>query len=660
MIESPYRSRAGEITIDGESYRLRTNIGGQSDVGSADERQYLLDQPAIYADFSGGMGASLASRPGMYGWGEWIDTFSAPGMVLPAGKVYEFDVDGGYLGYDFGLSAAFELGADLYLCSGRGIYKCAGGTSASLTIAKDIGDGYATADAVVWKDAAYIGTYAVSTTAPDLLYRTVDGAVFTTTAGLKRKHLAVVTWRPTGTPIDVIIGTSTAFDVTYVSGDPMTAGDWKSPVIRIGSGLFHIRSMVAAPRRVFFGTQVGIRDFDEYAHAPNLTPSWRQRYDIDNGMATALLDNYVYASFVDGLERVALNGERQDIPEPCGVGVGLPFSGPVSGRYTALCTWNGWLIAAIWNQSMNKSYICFGQDRRVAGIEGPGPMVWHGAYTVLDGRVTKLYVHTPQGAALTTRTTYLWIGTANDATGSYHLYRQSLPKGGNAYQDLLYGGQHQYVATGAALYLGDGWPQNPTANRAIWRYDIEAQRMTGVQSVRVEANTDGADADLDGDVDWTEQALSNRSGRVSVIAPSSMGSSARVALRVLLDGTDEQPPVFLSLRVRADINHEIQDVRTYEIDLRDSQDTGIGTAEVRSALSRLRTLQRLAGIRSSRVTVIDEFGVTWQAMVVRIEWGQRRRDNDDYAVSPRLTIRYLYRAIEYSQGDRYDDGHPRG
>lgn len=655
MTLTAYRTRAGEITIDGDSYRVRGAIAGQSAVGSADERQSILDQPAIYTDFAGGMGASLWHVPGMYSWGRWVDTWSSPGMVLPSGELVE--ITDGWEPYALGTAATFELGNDLYICAGRIVHKCAGGTAALLTRAADLGGDIAARSAVNFKDAIYVGTSNLLTGAVGPLWKTTDGATWTSDPAVNRAYLANITWRPTGTPVNTLLGTTSAYQIRSVTGDPLVAANW-GPTIDVGNSLRHIRSLVAAPRHVYIAKQEGVLDLDEYGNTPNLTPYWKDQFDVNNGAASVILEGYIYTSFQSGLVRVLLDGTRQDLPEMCGVGTGVSFSGPIIGRYTALAIWNDWLVAAVYNPGTNTSYIMFGQDRRVSGIAGPGPMLWHGAYGEVTGIVTHLRAHTPPTNDIV-GPAYLWIGVTDNVGGQYHLYRQSLPRSGSAYQELLHSGAHRFRTSDVALYLADGWPDAPTARRAIWRYDVEAQRQVN-SSIRVLANVDGADADLDGDPDWTEQMATNRNGRSTGIAPASMTSAARVQLQVELNGTATQPPVFLSLRVRADVNHELQDIRTYILDLRDGQETGADTAEVRAALARLRTLQRKVGRDAIRATVIDEFGARWQAMVVRAEWGEERRGPQDYAISPRISIRYLYRTIQYSVGDRYTEGHPYG
>ena len=58
MIESPHRTAGSTIEINGLGLQVIGQIPGQFEVGAQDERKFLLDVPAVYADCSGGMGAS--------------------------------------------------------------------------------------------------------------------------------------------------------------------------------------------------------------------------------------------------------------------------------------------------------------------------------------------------------------------------------------------------------------------------------------------------------------------------------------------------------------------------------------------------------------------------------------------------------------------------
>lgn len=658
MAVSPLQTRAAELIIDGESYRVRPRVTGHTEVGSADERQTILDVPGIVTWFPRGMGASVEGRPGMYDDGELIDTFSSPGYTLPAGKVYEYTFNDGFAGSDFGLSGTYMYGNDLRLVYGRAIYAVANGSATTMSLHADLGVNMSGQSAVTWKDAAYVGRVNTSTGAWGELFKD-DGTTQSSLTGINRRTLSTGKWRPDGVPRDVLLGTTSAFDIRWCYDDPGVDGNWfpSSPGTRITDGYHHIRSIAADSEHFWFGCQSGLHDLEASGYAPNRTPKWRARYDIDNGMATVVHGGYVYSSFIDGLVRMPISGGTD---EQCGIGTGLQYNGKGLGRYTALATWGQYVIAAVYNWNSRDSGIYFGIDKNIIGADVPGPMVWHGSYSPrIPGYITHIAVVTPQGAAETVRTSFLYYGSVDPGV-AYHMYQQSIPKNGSAYGELISGGQHTFAVTGATLRLADLYPEYPTARRDLWMIDSEQQRMTGVNSVSISTNSDGADEDLDGDLDWVERMTTDRNGRASQIVSTSLGSVARVRLMVELDGTEQQPPVWLGLRLRTDINHALQDVRSYDVLLRDGQNTGADTHEVRSILSRDRALKRLVGLHSTRVIVRDEFGVTWRAQIVGIGEVSAKQSENNWPTMPTVTIRYLYRTIQYDAGDHYDEGNPYG
>lgn len=657
MIESPHRTAGSTIEINGLGLQVIGQIPGQFEVGAQDERKFLLDVPAVYADCSGGMGASEYHVPGMYADGRFIDTFSCPGVVLPAGEMVELTGTQGWIGYAPGALAAFMHNGEPHVIGGRPIYRInqVAGAVPTVTQIRDLGPNRAGQSAVSFKGSLWIGTFNSSTNAWGALEQLDSSGVWTTHAGLIRRHLAgPLDWAPTGTPRKVMVATTSHHEAMYVYGDPATAGDWlpTAAPIEVADAGYTVLSITMTPRHVIFGTQGGIHDLDSYGRSPNLTPWFLKEYDINNGGMTFILDEYVYFCHAFGLGRVAVDGLRQDVPEWCNPGQGYAYSGEVYGRPQAGCTWNGMGIVGLYNHNTNETHVMMFKDRRYAGVDGRGPLVWHGAYSVVPGRATLLQVVSEAGF-----NPKLIIGVADPAqagsTAPYRLFIQSLPLASNAYQELLGLGSHRFAAEGSIVFA-DGWPAHPTGYRDIWTGDIEGQQMKGTQTITVSANQNSEETS--GELAWTEIGSSNSNGTAPLTVPTDFGPAARLRFKVVLTGSSEQPPVFMSLRVRADVNFKLSDIRTYIVDLRDDQSTAIGTPDPRAAYNRLLQLKRLCDQASSQVSMRDELGQTWQVRLIDIDWTEDPKDADTYGFAARLVVRFLSRTYHYDSGDVYGEG----
>lgn len=661
----PNSDRGTTIELNGQGFQVVGVVGGKADVGAADEQNFLLDVPAVYADCSGGLGATERHIPGMYSWGRFIDTFSCPGVVLPAGKLIEIMPDEEK--FQFGLQASWVMGSDLYLGVGRHIKKIAGMTGTTWTHFYDTGPGVS-----VWSVKKFNGKVAVGTATTGFFsvdkLTVIDESTLAvnTYASVLRMNLATVTWAPTGTPRETIVGNPDGSTLRYCTGDITVDANWVpaagSP-IPVGNSSYTIFTIAGAPRHVYVGTTGGLRDINAYGETPNLTPYWENSFDINSGQTVMVMDDHIYTNHGFGAERIPITGERQDIPEQYQPGIGLPFTGPMQGRITRQCVWgNGWGIAAIANVGLNESYICMFKDKLKAGVDVPGPVVWHGAYAVIPGTCSHLNVISPPGGQ-----PFLLIGGVDSITNEVKVYRQSLPQAPNSLQALRTGEAHEF-ASEAKIYFADGWMEYITGNRAASRFDIVAAEMTGTPIITVSANIDDADTSTAANVSYDEfgkayerWGSSRRNGRVSRRTRRTWPSAATLKFLVTLTGSATSPAVFKALRVRADINFENPDVRTYVLDLRNSQETLAGTIELKGALARLNMLKQLVSLRSTQVAMIDEFNETWQVSVLQIAWEEKGLTSSDWGITASIQVRFLYRTgVTYRGGYNYNELNPWG
>lgn len=600
----------------------------------------------VYLNGGGGAGFTEQYVAGTYGWGEDVDTLT-PGVILPAGERVEVPLTGA-TGYP---ADSFELGPDLYFVYGRHCGKIANGTSTTLTTVNDFGANIQAETAVIFNGVAVIGTYLATTTAPDYIWTTADGSTWTQSADTKRRHLAVVQWDPNGVPAHTLVGTPSTYQIqwcTAITAATIRANaNWTS-ALTIGDPYYHIRKLVAAPRHIWAQKQEGVFDIaapSNSAVQANLTPHWRNSYDIDNGRTGTILDGYLYAAHAYGIDRLALSGARQDIPERCEMGAHEPFSGPVYGRCVTMTSWRGFVIAAYYNRDRNLSYIMFGRPSE----RGDRPVAWHGAYSVVPGEVMHLKVHSPTS----TPNVYLWIGTQNLAAGTYHLYRQYLAKSASAYQELLSGGTPRFQST-FSYYVPDGWDA-PTSRRVPYRYDVHADRLSGSTGVAVYANFDRAASGST--TTWALQGTVFNSPRSSFVPASVDTSAYRVDYKLVGQGEVLAPPVLRAFQPRADVNREQDPVWTVRLNLSRGQALrSLGTAPDDPDI----TLDRLWTLQSESATPIAMISPTGNEATVQILPGltveevENRDGTWDKLVT--LRLRLLYGIWYWDSGVTYDSG----
>lgn len=610
--------------------------GAQVDVASDPGNEPAPD--AIYADFSGGMGSSEIYLPSTYAWGENVDT-TVPGVVLPGGRVTDLPLPAGSgpILDGFPLRSSFEFQGHLYFTGGRYVVKIANGTSGSPTIEKDLGANVATeTDAsAIFNGTVYLGTVVASS---DATYRmwSFDGATWTEHATVTRRKLAVVYWDTNGVGAFRLIGMPSRYEFQSCAADPTNAANWGGATT-VGNSSYSTLSLVATARHVYFAKQDGIWDVDARGYSGNLTPYWEQNYDLVNGVAAKVHQGHIYGTCGLGLDRVPAEGNRQDVPQMCQPGEGLPNGSPVYGYVNAITADRGWIVAALVNTDTNKSYICYGKDRADVGVDGYGPLIWHGALAVIDGTVTHMRVTSPP-----TGPRRLWICWNNST--DIHLSWMSLPKSGNAYQDWRHDGDHIFTSEWS-LYLPDGWSA-PTARRIPWRYDIHADNLDGVTKIEVYSSHDQGAYALQG------SALT--SPRESFIAANVTNSAYRVDLRLDGFGTDESPTVFRAIRVRADVNREQVPIITYRVRCADGQALHLGARVDNSAVAADATWERQSE-QATPITIIDRYRGEYTGQILPgISIVEQERRDDGWELVIELRVRVLYAPWNWDSGIAFD------
>jgi hypothetical protein len=603
----------------------------------ADPGKETTENP-VYSDFSLGMFSSERYTPGMGGWGVNVCT-RVPGVTLPGGRITEVDIpvaDRTVLAY----RCSEEYGGDLYFFGGRKPIKIPSGTGAPVE-AFDFGSdnicsiNNATAQ---FNDILWIGSVVVSTNATYSLWAW-DGTTLTEYNTILRRMLATVKWDTDGSPAYRLVGMPTSSTFRTVSANPAVAGDW-SAAVTIGGAERGINSIAIAPRVVYFVGADGIFFTDARADSSNYSSYWRQALVASNGTASHVFDGDVRANFGAGLDRIGLDGRRQSISRYYQPGADTADGSPVWGYCTALANDLGWEVAAFYNPTENKSYVCYNKDRKYFGLDGEG-VVWHGAEAVFDGIVTHMRVTSPTSGH---RRLWVCVETPN---GYSRLFWVSLPFSGNPYQDLIHGGSHRFNTAGS-LYVPDGWFA-PTSRRVVYRHDVYADRLDGVAQVGIYASRDKGDYELQGNA--------SSSPRTSFIPESVEESAYRIDFRIDLQGTNENPPVFRAFQPRADVNREQIPIWGLKLRLAAAQATNNSGYDTQYPDI---TLDRLWSQLSETATPVRILNRRGDAMVgqilpnIHVEAKENPDEGLEFLVD--ISIRELWVEWYWDSGVPYDSG----
>jgi hypothetical protein len=467
-------SLADEFSDDGVKLPKTTTealFGAEAD---AEIRKRL--HPQVQEDWTGGIGISYDWAPGLYAG-------RSPGYICPAGAATDMTVPAP--GNDQILYWA-EYGGDLF-CAQAGadgvgtgrVYRSVGGSgafAASLTLgANEYVRGLLVADNGSGTELLY--AFSSDSGVQNGRMHSWNGTAWTSTAAATfgtngRAAAALVFWETDdgiGAHRIVTISGERTIAYTVPHADPMLAASWVEGV-RIGGSRGQLRQIAAAKTHVYVSAEDGLFDLDELGNSPNLLNYVGQMVQPGNGYAVQYHDGAVFYSLGAGLDRVIVEqqGMLQETPGQCGPAWGHRAENPVTGMVTAMCVDQGFLVAALFNQSTRESYICYGKSRAILGIESPNPMIWYGPEVVLTSnyRVTSLHV-----SSLVSGSRRLWIGSITDDDLTARISWVSLPLSGAPLQDIYSLGGHKFntgqaggsLQPYARLYLLlDTWEDKPS------------------------------------------------------------------------------------------------------------------------------------------------------------------------------------------------------
>lgn len=421
--------------------------------------------PREFTDYSAGGGYTFYDQrvPNGYSWGRNVWTM-VPHTALPSGELTEIPLPS-VSGVHGHIRAGIQANGHLWLSTGRYCVKVADvGTTATVvadfsTIAA-MSSGVVVTSVCLYLGRAYWGGYNSATNVADPLVQHVL-ATDTFTSGATCARIQVASFYGVdgeGTWDQWMVGTvatNAAFKYTN-SATPLDDAVWtpgSADGIAVGDPSFGVSKIVTSRQAPYFLKPEGVFAVQRLGvYIPNITPHWRDTWYIYNGNAGVLVGGRLYANILGGIDMVrGLEGELNDTPYYVHPGANLPTDMPAVGETYAMCRDGDKIVAAVYNQGLQTTFVCWGYPREaVPGQTGLTPMIWHIAPLVIEGEQVTWMEKVASGLD---GTPYLMVATVNPNTNVPKLYRMSLPQNGNPLQDLASDGPWRCRTDICTLYL---------------------------------------------------------------------------------------------------------------------------------------------------------------------------------------------------------------
>lgn len=472
---------------------------------------------------------------------------------------------------------SFKLSGHLFFLNRtRYVLRSVGG-EAQVDVAKTLDAAFSATSAANFKGRVYVGgtggdIYSVgptladwtnTRTGPDATVYPIIGAIRQSVSGRAAMRLFGVT------------GGAATFQ--HVEDDPHDSDDW-SGEIRAGDGINPIQTVAVGPTAAWFCSASGVVEVDEYATAKNLTPWFLRDFHPNSGRASILLGDQVHVSH--GRGHVIVNvgsGLLQSKPQWGQFGAFTGWEGPISGTPTAYANEGGWMAAAYYSHATQSSYVMYGKMREDAGIDGPGPILWHGAEEVISGEIiTHMTVDTGS-----TNRPWLWICTADVDTPTVlaHIYQKALPRSGDPLVDFFAAtqtGTYETAEDWSVYTARQDWGF-PNDDKVLKRFNVRADRLSPGALILSSQIDNG---------DWTEQATMLSSLETDPL-PASADSDGALRGREIgvlwrVTHPKEQPVLVYSVDARAKPIIESTSMRQYVLAMGESIPMRNGNPENRS------------------------------------------------------------------------------
>lgn len=516
--------------------------------------------PLTQSDFSGGALYSKAVIPNGY-------AYTAPGFarsprgVTPPGLVTQVNLPISFPPYGR-ITDSFEIGGDLYFLGGRVALICEGGTDTTLSTAQDLGLGFVADGASLFNSAAYIGGSGGN------IWKCTSAGAFSQSADVSHRKAATVTWLvpSEGAMLPrLVMADSTLKGIRYTGGDPMVLANWtpNPSFIPVGESSYSITGIVAAPNHFYVAKEDGLHDLNTRGETPNQTPYWRQgAISSRNGACGIYQAGYVHLGHTLGADRVDVTRpQRHYVGDWTLTPHGVVNETPVAGPVTAWAIDQGWIMAAVYNETLNMSYVGAGRNRGEPGVpEGPGSMIWHFAEQIVPGEVTHMRISLANGHPR------LWVASQHEA--DITLTWQHLPAATNPLGEFANGSDFRF-GTSMVLYSTPfDWTQ-PDTLKILRIVGLRADNLGASVGITVETNAeDGAFVSL---------GTARTSPRARMAPRDPLTEGYEIGVRLTGEGTETSPPVLRAIKLDAELQNEQFDRRIYDIRVGKQQPTHGGT-----------------------------------------------------------------------------------
>jgi hypothetical protein len=600
--------------------------------------------PVIQSDFSGGALYSKTQIPNGYAWTN-PGYARSPRGVSPPGAITTMSLGGLGVTLTSPITDAFEIGGDLYFLAGRYAIKLAGGTGTP-SLAQDLGVGFVADGAAVFNGAAYVGGSGGN------IWKVTSGGVWSQSADVSHRKAAVVTWLIASAGLmeaRLVMGDSALTGIRYTGGDPMALANWTpNPTsIPVGDSSYPITSICAAPNHFYVAKQDGLYDLNSRGETPNLLPEWRRdAISAYNGAASIYRDGYVYLGHTVGADRYnARSQQRQNVSSWIWPTYGVVNETPMTGPITAWVLDQGWLLGAVYNPSLNTSYLISGRPRGEPGVpNGPGAMLWHGSeIPETTGKITCLY------AAVVSGQPRLWQAIANGS--SITLRWQYLANAVNPAGEIENGSAYRSGTTVQLLTSAYDW-NDPDARKTLRLIGLRADNLGSGVELATYANAEGGS--------YVLQDVARVSPRSRITPRDPLTAGHEIGVKLVGTGTSTRPPVIRTLKLDGELQNEQFDRRIYPIRVGRQQALRGGVQDPRGAATVWAQVAALHASSPSILPIRDQEG---QTLNVRFHPVTQYRAVEDEAFSGTYTRSGMLSCTVYTVatsgsviGARWGDG----
>jgi hypothetical protein len=258
-------------------------------------------------------------------------------------------------------------------------------------------------------------------------------------------------------------GASTFQYMITPSGDPYDPLNWGAATV-VGESSFPILQLVSSHDTLWNIKNDGVyavTDANASAGGENITPYWRDQLDatLQPPCAYYFLDKLVVGRPM-GIEAIDVNSwQVQDRPNPVDISYGRPNDSSINGRYSALGSDSGWLLAGMQTLA-GEAVVLYGAPRRRESIvAGVTEYDWFPEIGPIASReITALQVFTPAS----TLRPLLWIGL-QDSSGNPYLISVDLFRGASPLADT----SHRYQTTSTVTFTDEQWASRIAAKGAL-------------------------------------------------------------------------------------------------------------------------------------------------------------------------------------------------